>query len=339
MCLRKKTINYLPLWFFKLFKLHLKMKFIKYFILTIGILLLAAMSGVVNAQLYHIELSITNQPENPVTFGWIQGDDFNVIDSAKIDRSNNKVFFDFPVNAHPGTYRLIFGKTAYARIMDEAPQQLDLIFNNENIVIQTDFKSPVANLNIIESNENKVWYSFQMKDILIKKDIQDLEQAVNRYWEIGEKEKAIDAAGQYNQLQLERDVFVKETADRNPGLLASVYIKNQRLPLLDGYLSAIERKDFYKKNFFQNLDFSDDRLINSSVYTDNVFEYLTHYNQSDFTKEQRENAYIQAVDVIFQKVNKNEKVYRFLMDYVVNGFKMLQLEKVIDYVRLKYNYK
>ncbi len=296
-------------------------------------------NGAVNAQPYHVELTITNQPDNPILFGWIQGDDFNLIDSAKIDRTNGKLTFNFPANAHPGTYRLVFGKTTYARVMDEAPQQLDLIFNNENIVIQTDFKSPVTNLNIIESNENKVWYSFLMKDNLLKKDIQDWEQVVNRYWDTGEKEKAIDATGKYNQLQLEHDVFIKETVAQNLTLLASVYIKNQRRPLLDGYLTEKERNDFYKSNFFQNIDFSDDRLINSSVYTDNVFEYLTHYNQPDFTKEQRENAYIRAIDILFPKVNKNEKVYQFLMGYVVNGFKMLQLEKVIDYIKLKYNYK
>ena len=291
------------------------------------------------AQSFHIELTIENQPDNPILFGWVQGDDFNIIDSAKIDNSTKKVSFDFPSNAHPGTYRLIFGKTTYARIMDEAPQQLDLIFNNENIVINTDFKSPVESLSIIESEENKVWYDFLLKDGPLYSDILNYEQIVNRYWKEGNEEKAIDAAGKYNQLQLDRDVFVKETVDKNLGLLASVYIRNQRKPLLDGFLSETEREEFYRKNFFQNLNFSDDRLINSSVYSDNVFEYLTHYNNPEFTKEQRENAYIRAVDIVFQKVNNNEKVYQFLMRYMVNGFKMLELEKVVDYIKLKYNYK
>ena len=296
-------------------------------------------NGILFAQKYHIELTITNQPENSIAFGWVQGDDFNLIDSLNINRSNNSATFNFPVNAHPGTYRLIFGKTTYARVMDETPQQLDLIFNNENITIETDFKSPVESLKVLESEENKVWYNFLLADNVYQTDIQNYEQIVNRYWNIGDEEKAIEAAGKYNQLQLERDVFVNETVNRNMGLLASVYIKNQRLPLLDGYLSATERNDFYKKNFFQNLDFTDDRLINSSVYSDNVFKYLTHYNHPDFTKEQRENAYIQAIDIMFQKINKNDKVYRFLMEYLVNGFNLLQLDKVIDYIKLKYNYK
>ena len=221
--------------------------------------------------------------------------------------------------------------------MDEGPQQLDLIFNNENIKVETDFKSPVESLKVLESEEKKVWYDFLSKDKQLMSDIQNYEQIVNRYWNAGNEEKAIDAAGKYNQLQLERDVFVSETANQNLGFLVSVYIKNQRKPLLDGYLSEQERAEFYKNNFLKNISFSDDRLINSSVYSDNIFEYLTHYNQPEFTKEQREDAYIKAVDTIFKDPEMNEKVKQFLLSYVANGFKILQLDKVIDYLKLKYN--
>lgn len=291
-----------------------------------------------NAQSYHVELKVADQPDNPISFGWMQGDNFNLIDSTYIDKMNGKVALNFPVNAHPGTYRIILGKTTYAKIMDEAPQQLDLIFNNENIVVETNFKSPVESIKIIESEENKVWFNFLEKDNLLRRDIKNYEQIVNRYWASGDKEKAIEAAGLYNQLQLERDVFVKAAADQNLGLLASVYIKNQRLPLLDGYLSETERNAFYRKTFLRNLDFTDDRLINSSVYSDIIFEYLSHYNNPEFTKEQREDAYIQAVDILFPMINKNEKVYQFLANYVVNGFKILQMNRVISHIQANYNY-
>lgn len=303
------------------------------------LILIFGINKITYAQPFQIELTIKNQPDNSILFGWVQGDDFNLIDSAKIDISDNSISFNFPENSHPGTYRLIFGITKYAQIMDEEPQQLDLIFNNENIKIETDFKSPVESLSVIESEENKIWYEFLLKDRQLMSDIQYYEQLVNRYWNTDNEEKAIDAAGKYNQLQLERDVFVKETANQNLGFFVSVYIKNQRKPLLDGYLTELERDEFYKSNFLKNISFSDDRLINSSVYSDNIFEYLTHYNDPEFTMEQRENAYIEAVDVIFQETEMNEKVKQFLMSYVANGFKLLQLDKVIDYLKLKFNFK
>jgi hypothetical protein len=113
-------------------------------------------------------------------------------------------------------------------------------------------------------------------------------------------------------------------------------ILNQRLPILDGYLTIEERNEVYKTDFFKMLDFSDERLIQSPVYTDKVFEYLVSYNNPDFTKEQREDSYVKAVDIVLPAVNKNENVYRFIRNYLINGFKMLQLQRVIDYVNKKY---
>jgi len=37
-------------------------------------------------------------------------------------------------------YRLILGKTTYAKVMDEPPQQLDFIYNNEDLIFETDFE-------------------------------------------------------------------------------------------------------------------------------------------------------------------------------------------------------
>jgi len=118
--------------------------------------------------------------------------------------------------------------------------------------------------------------------------------------------------------------------------LVSAIIYNQRLPVLDGYLTKDERNEVYRKDFFKVLDFSDERLIQSSVYTDKVFEYLVSYNIPEFSQKQREDAYIKAVDIVLPAVNKNKNVYSFIRNYLLNGFKMLQLQHVIDYVNKNY---
>ena len=40
--------------------------------------------------------------------------------------------------------------------MNEAPQQLDFIFNNEDIIFETDFEKPAENLLVVLSEENRV---------------------------------------------------------------------------------------------------------------------------------------------------------------------------------------
>jgi hypothetical protein len=131
---------------------------------------------------------------------------------------------------------------------------------------------------------------------------------------------------------------VVKNAQENRGLFAAQMIKNQRQPLLDGFLTPEERKASYKKEFFKTLDFADATLINSSVYTDNIFNYLVSYNNPMFTQKQREAEYIKALDVIVPNIRQNDEVYRFIMGYLVHGFNVLKMDNVISYISKKYNY-
>ncbi len=315
----------------------LKLKSLFFIIAAFFLILWGTENGF--SQSYSVEITVTNQPQNHILFGTVEGDSFSPIDSSFIYPESGKVVFKFPEDALPGTYRVVFGKTSYAKIMDEPAQQLDFIFNNENIALKTDYKEPFQKLEILQSEENKVWFTFLSKDAILQQDIESLKRMLDHYWSIDDTERATKTANEYNMVQMERDHFVVQAAQQNTGLLASVYIRNQRQPLLDGYLNPSERLDLFHKEFFKPLDFTDERLIHSSIYSDNVFVYLASYNSPDFTKEQREKAYIKAVDIVIQNIGDNQAIKKFILEYLVQGFEVLQLDAVIEHVSKKYNYK
>jgi hypothetical protein len=307
-----------------------------YFLLSF--VLLGAIGRNCFAQTFTVEVQIKNQPNSTILFGSIRGDDFTAIDSTSLNQPVGKVKFTFPANAHPGVYRIIFGVSSYSKLMNTPPQQLDFIFDNENLVFDTDFKDPVVNLKVIESKENLVWFEFRAKDKILRQNIDLIEKQLDQYWLAKDTAKVIETANEFNQLQLERDLFVVKTSQENRGLFASQMIKNQRQPLLDGFLTPEERKESFKKEFFRTLDFTDASLINSSVYTDNIFNYLVSYNNPMFTQKQRETEYMKALDVIVPNIRQNNEVYRFIMGYLLHGFNVLQMENVIGYISKKYNY-
>ncbi len=290
------------------------------------------------AQTFSVEVQLKNQPDNKILFGSVKGDDFTAIDSTSLKQTFGKIKFSFPENAHPGVYRINLGTTTAGKILNEPPQIFDFIFDNENLVFDTDFKAPVDNLKIIKSKENTAWFGFLAKDKVIRQNIETLTVEIDNYWMKGDTAKVINKANEFNQLQMERDMFISKTLDENRGLFASLMIKNLREPLLDGYLTPAERKQAYKKEFFKTVDFTDPLLINSSIYTDNIFKYLVNYNQYDFTQKQREAEYIKALDMIVPNIKSNDEVYRFLMTYLVHGFEVLQMENVISYISKKYNF-
>lgn len=301
-------------------------------IFTIFLLTIAILSF---TQPYSIGIIIKNQPDTPIVLGAIKGDDFIAIDTAFAEKE--LVRFDLPEGASIGIYRIIMGQTPYARVMNEAPQQLDFIFYNEDIVLETDFKSPETETKVIQSDENEIWFDFIKKEQFIKQNLNELKKEVNYYWAKDDTDNAIKTATEYNQLQMEHDLFVTETAKKYTGRFAAKQISTFREPLLDGYLTEIQRQELFQKEYFKTLDFTDESLINSQVYTDNIFKYLISYNKKELTKEQREREYIKAVDIILANTNKNEKVYEFVLKYLVHGFEVLEMGNIITYIAENYS--
>jgi peroxiredoxin len=337
------------------------------------------------AQPYTLEVSIKNQPDNPVVLGTIRGDKFSPLDSLELQAvtgslpgKNNtgsqgtiqqvtsshqlnqlkKVSWRFPANATPGMYRIIFGQTTYARVMGESPQQLDFIFNNEDIIFEIDFKEPLESLVVVLSEENRLWFDFLKKEKELQNHLDLLEKEVNYFQErltasrsvaetetdLQELEKQVALkVNTFNQLQLERDRFILNVAERNEGLLASRFITVFREPLRDGFLSHQERMKIYQQEYFRHIGFSDESLIHSPVLTDKIFDYLVTYNQPGLTQEQREQAYMKAVDAVMSQINPmvsgsqlNNPVYEFILNYLVSGFERLNMDRVLTYIAGNY---
>ncbi|MCK5730363.1 MAG: TlpA family protein disulfide reductase [Draconibacterium sp.] len=287
------------------------------------------------AQPHSIAIIIKNQPDNIVVLGAIKGDDFIIIDSAFAEKE--LIRFNLHKDAESGMYRIIMGQTPYAKIMNEAPQQLDFIFNKESIVLETDFKSPETKTKVIESVENEIWFDFIQKEQFINHDLREREKEVNYYWAKDKTDEAIKVATEYNQLQVEYNLFITETAKKNNGTFAAKVISTYTEPLLDGYLTEIQRKELFQKEYFKALDFTDESLMNSQGYTNNIFKYLISYNKKGLTQEQREKEYIKAADIILTNTNKNEKIYEFILKYIIHGFEVLQFENVITYIAINYS--
>ncbi|MDO8951009.1 MAG: TlpA disulfide reductase family protein, partial [Draconibacterium sp.] len=319
------------------------------------------------AQPYTLQLQVSGQPEIPVILGRIKGDKFIPVDSVKVQpvtfsspaesgtqnihpltpghRMNiSKLTFHLPENSTPGVYRLIFGKTRVAEIMNEPPQQLDFIFNHENLVFETDFKAPDDSLKINQSVENLVWFAFKKQEKEYKAQIKELEMEVNYFQASAKPPEAAKRIEEYNRLQKKRDELITKIVTQYPNLFATKLIKMHREPFLDGNLSEQQRKEIFKAEFFNTIDFEDETLINTSVYTTKVFQYLMLYAQKGLKPEQQEQEFMKAVEIILEAIHtmtqshsmNNSKVYEFILDYLVRGFEQMNLNNVLKSIAGKY---
>jgi len=214
---------------------------------------------------------------------------------------------------------------------------------------------------ILKPDENRVWFGFLKKVKELQNHLDLLEKEVDYFQSkvaaakslsgtAGEadlqelEQQSAQKANTFNQLQMERDRFIVSTVEKNGGLLASKFISLFREPVRDGYLSSQERKEFYQKEYFRHIDFSDESLIRSPVLTDKIFDYLVTYNQPGLNQDQREKRYMKAVDVVMSQIEPvkpgsqvNNPVYEFILNYLVSGFEGLNMDKVLTYIAENYS--
>ena len=266
---------------------------------------------------------------------YVKGDNFSAIDSLQY--SGSDIQFNLSNENHSGLYRLVLGQTPYARLMKQAPQQLNFIFNKENIHIKTDFKAPLDSALVLQSEENKLWYEVLRAKSTFHNRFSILEKEVDHYWSSNDTTTAWEKSNEFNRLQMAHDIYLGQHAQQYSNLLVSKYISAYRQPVTDGYLTLQERKQVFQNDFFKTLDFSHKELIYSTIYTDKVFEYLVTFNQPTYTQAERVKAYIPAVDEIMKQINKDPEVYKFLKDYLIHGFEVLKMQEVVNYIKSKYN--
>jgi peroxiredoxin len=297
------------------------------------------------SQTYTLQVTIKNQPDNKIILGKIRGDRFIPVDSmlskslTQREALTKTAIFKIPESETPLMYRLIFGQTLYAKVMNEPPEHLDFIFNDENIEFQTCFDTIEDSLIINRSEENKAWFAFMKRLKMYGQWMSRLQPFLhNSQINTSTDTKEIqDKKNEYNRVLMEREAFIQESVNKSQNLFASKLMKMYREPLLDAYLSKDEWLDSYKKMFFNVLDFSDPDLVNTSVYTEKIIQYIQSYGQYGLTKEQQENEFIKAVDVIMSHVNKNPVISELILDYIVRGFETLNLQKALAHIAEKYS--
>lgn len=309
---------------------------LKQLIACIFILFVIAAKG----QSHDLQLIVHTCPFKKISLYKVVGDKLSSGDTLKLE---NGKFNRIITGNSPGIYRLILGQTTYAKIMNAPPQQFDFIYNDEDIILETDFKQPKDSLQVIRSKENQVWYDFQRKEKKLKDELKLAEMELDyiRGNKTGFSNLQNNAAKnyitRYNQLQKQRDSLITKTIDENPELYVSKLVAMYREPFLDGNLSAEKRKETFHLEYFVQLKFSDESLMNSQVYTDAVFKYLMSYAQKGLPLKQQEHEFMNAVDIILANTRENEKVYEFIMDYLVRGFEKLQQETLVNYIAENYS--
>lgn len=266
---------------------------------------------------------VANLAESKIYLASFYGEQVQVFDSAMV-MPGGMISIPWSGDRLPGYYRVILKKDHY----------VDLILNREDVRFRTDFDEPFDSLRIVESRENQIYYDFLQLAGKNRLKLDLLTTMIDYY----PRDDAFfdQIKQQYHLAQQITEHYIDSIVSEFPSLFVTRVLKAQRKPNLKAELTPEERIKFLRANYWSLVDMTDTNLLRSTVYTNLAIDYLSLYGNRQFTQEQLEASFIEAVDVMLGHSMADETVYRFMLEYLVKGFEKYHFDKVLDHISTTY---
>lgn len=288
------------------------------------LLILSMLLSILVIKAQTISIHLVNEKRGRVYLHSLSGEKITMIDSMLVDENGNIFYNAGKKNLHSGIYRWILGENKW----------LDFIYDGSNIGLKSEMRNLIDSMKVINSESNRLFYSFIKLNRAYKLKIELLYLILARYPE--DDEYYNQTKKQLAEIQNEYVKFVNVTSQVNPNSFVAKYIRSAQLPVIDLSVPAEKHLDYLKKHGLDNVDFSNPSLINSDLFTNKSIEYLTYFRNPNLPKELLEKEFISAVDSLLARAKVHTLVYRHVVEYLIDGFKKFGFDQVVDYMVQNY---
>lgn len=219
-------------------------------------------------------------------------------------------------------------------VVAPGPRFFELIIaDGENIHMKTDTSDLAGNMEVLESENNKIMYEY-MKYLSSKKE--QRETLIAELEKNKEKPKASDKIKeQYSELNSEVIDYQKSIMEKNPNKFAAYEIFMSIDPEVPEELREEREKGYYwfKNHYFDNIDLTDDRIVRTPIYHTKLVTYLNK------TVIQTPDTLIPTIDKLIAQMDPSSEVFKYTVHYTTYNFetsKIMGLDEVFVHMVDKY---
>jgi thiol-disulfide isomerase/thioredoxin len=241
-----------------------------------------------------------------------------------MDTRSGFFYFMLSEDAPPGIYRIVYADRVGG--VRNQNRFIEFIFNRENIEIYvaSTEQGPVPYYE--GSIENQVYAGFMNFELVYEDQLMDVYRQLYSARSGATDHDAL--VNRYNELQLERTRFMDSITQVYPDLYAVRIMNAFRAPLIPGEMPHGQQIDTLKHCFFDQAAIDDPGLLYAPVYTFKIIDYLSLYKVDTLAQEQQEQQFMEAVDRIMVNVSGLEELRTFVVEFLLEGFEMLDMERV-----------
>lgn len=242
------------------------------------------------------------------------GDKNYIKDSAKVNAKGEVVFVS-QEKYDQGIYLFVPpNKKYFDFVMDEG----------QHFTLETDTVDYIKNMKVNGSEENKFFYDYQRFMSMKQKQIEPLREEYKKVKNNKDSAKIVsDKIAVIDKEVIEYKLnFIKA----NPKTLVAKLFKAMEEPVIpEAPILPNGRKDstfayrYYKSHFFDNIDFSDDRLLRTPIFHNKIKQYL------DKLTPQTPDSIAISTDLVIEKGRANEEVFKYLVNWITYYYESSQI--------------
>lgn len=279
---------------------------------------------------YSITVKITGMPRQKILLGYYYGDKQYIKDSAVTD-ATGKAVFKSKDNIEGGIYLIASEGKALL---------FDMVLSEPEFTLETDTSDYIGNMVIKNSPENVAFFDYSKYTSKAGREAMKLEEKMKEATE----KKDTAAARKYREeiRTVEEGVskYRKDVIAKTPNLLiAKIFKMMQEIDIPDAPLLPNGAKDslfqynYYRQHYFDNFDFSDDRIVRTPIFHPKLQNYITRVTP------QIPDSIIRAADFVVAKTLKSKEISKWCIYWITNYYETSQymgMDAVFTHMALKY---
>lgn len=240
---------------------------------------------------------------------------------ANVDINNGEFKVDFPENSPKGMYRLVYDMNNGGFV--------DVLYSNEPIELKFNPSFPSGTLQILTSEENKLYANYKLQTDNLKHKLDSLQLSYFRLTD----DVALKFTSEYYKKTRQNYIETQNKFSENSkNMSANNFIKASKKYYAPEVFSSPQLYlNSEKSHYFDAINFEDEVLQNSIFYTEKIVDYVFYLNQSDDVEVQNK-LYINAINEVTEKIGDNLALKSEILTTLMYNFTQLENTLLIDYV-------
>jgi len=262
---------------------------------------------------YHLDVTIDGLKDTTLLLGYHFGDKKFVTDTAQVDAKGHAIFSGDTL-LHGGIYLIILPNKTYFEV---------LISDNQQFSLRANIDNPLKSLSFTNSDENNAFIEYQR--FMVK--MQDDSKKLSEEFKDAKSDTTLQNAvrKKMNKLNDEVEDYWNKLIDNYKGKFLGAIAKAMKpvdvpdanipkenpkydsLVWIHGYL-------YNKDHFFDNIDFSDARLLRTPLLENKMNTYF------DRVIIPQPDSVTQAAINLVEKSRANKEMFQYVLSLLTNKF-------------------